>query len=244
MFSPESKLKAAELQRLSTRVTNPTGTVLVCLLEQNRLATEYLLHLLAKDSGICAFTSDRLLHGKVPRTAAPVFLLDCCGLALPVSQCLQRLRFRFPAARFIILDHNQSEQDLLRLLLLGIHGFVDHDDVARDLLSAVHTVANRRMHIPPEVLRDYVQCTATAKRSPYSAVQRMTQREDQIIELARRRLSNKEIADILSIQESTVKYHLGNIFSKLQITTRRALVEEYESSGSDWKQLLLLSNAE
>ena len=40
----------------------------------------------------------------------------------------------------------------------------------------------------------------------------------------RRRLSNKEIADVLNISESTVKYHISNLFGKLQVTSRHELV--------------------
>lgn len=51
----------------------------------------------------------------------------------------------------------------------------------------------------------------------------MTAREAQILELARQRLSNKEIAIKLNIEVSTVKFHLSNIFSKLQIASRSEL---------------------
>ena len=43
------------------------------------------------------------------------------------------------------------------------------------------------------------------------------------MELLLRRLSNKEIGSILHISERTVKFHVGNILTKLQVTSRREL---------------------
>jgi DNA-binding NarL/FixJ family response regulator len=67
--------------------------------------------------------------------------------------------------------------------------------------------------------------------------QAITQRESQILELVKRRLSNKEIGAVLNIQESTVKFHLSNVFSKLQVTRRSELQAKDELSDI-WKQLL------
>lgn len=53
----------------------------------------------------------------------------------------------------------------------------------------------------------------------------MTPRENEIKELIQRRFSNKEIASILKICESTVKFHLTNIFSKLHAHGRQDLLQ-------------------
>ncbi len=53
----------------------------------------------------------------------------------------------------------------------------------------------------------------------------------------KRRLSNKEIAEVLNIQESTVKFHLSNIFSKLQVNKRRDLQDKGQLSEI-WRKLI------
>jgi len=58
-----------------------------------------------------------------------------------------------------------------------------------------------------------------------------------VIELVKRRLSNKEIGAILNIQESTVKFHLSNIFSKLQVNRRRQLQDKAQLSEI-WRKLI------
>jgi DNA-binding CsgD family transcriptional regulator len=67
--------------------------------------------------------------------------------------------------------------------------------------------------------------------------QGITQRESQVIELVKRRLSNKEIAEILKIKESTAKFHLSNIFSKLQVN-RRSELQDKGQLNEVWRKLI------
>jgi DNA-binding NarL/FixJ family response regulator len=54
----------------------------------------------------------------------------------------------------------------------------------------------------------------------------LTAREEEILHFTQQRLSNKEIASLLNIEVSTVKFHLSNIFSKLQIASRSDLWQD------------------
>ena len=51
----------------------------------------------------------------------------------------------------------------------------------------------------------------------------LTPREQEVLDFLLRRLSNKEIASILRISERTIKFHVGNIFHKLHVTSRQEL---------------------
>jgi DNA-binding NarL/FixJ family response regulator len=51
----------------------------------------------------------------------------------------------------------------------------------------------------------------------------VTAREGEILQLLMRRLSNKDISSLLAISERTVKFHVSNILSKLQVSDRRGL---------------------
>jgi DNA-binding CsgD family transcriptional regulator len=58
-----------------------------------------------------------------------------------------------------------------------------------------------------------------------------------VLELVRQRLSNKEIARILDVRESTVKYHLSNILAKFRVGNRRALEMAKPETPRIWEQL-------
>lgn len=210
--------------------------VSVSIIEQSRLAADYLLHLLARDPAIHALILDdcsRFILG----SSDPIFLIDNFALPLPATECLRRLGPRYPLARYLVIDKAQSSEETVRLLWSGVHGFLEHDAVARDLVDAVRAVAEGRVWARPEVLQIYVRLTAAASPHRPPGPVTLTLRETQIIELVRRRLTNKEVASALKIQESTVKFHLSNVFTKLQITHRHELLRKHETLGG-WAETL------
>ena len=202
------------------------GVFPVCLVEQNPLGLEFLLSLLRKDPAIrIVQIQDLKGQGEKGKSAAPVIIVDNSGLPLPLSECLRRLRATNPDAKYIVLDHALPQEDLLRLLWIKIDGFLPYDDVARSLLAALHAVAEGHIWMPRDVLREYVQRGQELRRKDSSGLDTMTHRESQVMELVKRRLSNKEIADVLRIRESTVKFHLSNVYAKLQVGSRQDVIE-------------------
>jgi DNA-binding NarL/FixJ family response regulator len=212
------------------------NSLLVCVIEQNALAAEFLLNLLHKDPSIHALLLEEYCNG-VWKAYCPLFLVDNCGLSLPLTELLQRLTARHSGARFLVLDRQCSKDDIVRMLFLGVHGFLEHRSVGERLQQAVHTVSEGQLWFSPEVLQLYVQFTARANRRGTAGPESITPREYQIIELVKRRLSNQEIASLLRIKECTVKFHLSNIFSKFQVGSRRKLLDQ-NVTVVGWTRLL------
>lgn len=88
----------------------------------------------------------------------------------------------------------------------------------------------------PEALHDFLSEVGSVLRKDARARQTTTRREDEILELVRRRLSNREIADLLQIRVSTVKFRLSNILSKLHARNRHDLADK--TSPKLWKMQL------
>jgi DNA-binding NarL/FixJ family response regulator len=70
-----------------------------------------------------------------------------------------------------------------------------------------------------------------ADAPPLPDPDRLTQRETQVLDLVTRGLRNKEIATRLAISQNTVKYHLGNILSKLHAQSRVELAARAVREG-------------
>jgi DNA-binding NarL/FixJ family response regulator len=211
----------------------------VYVAEQNRLATRYLIEILAENRGLQALTLEDLIVHKSTERIAPVFVVDRGGIDLPLSECFHILRERYPEARFVVLDKEQPPEEIVQLLSLGIHGFVTYTQVSEQLIQAVHCVAQGKMWISASVLEAYVRHSIASLKSVNESPtgQGITRRESQVSELVKRRLSNKEIAAILNIKESTVKFHLSNIFSKLQVN-RRSELQDKGRLDEVWKKLI------
>ncbi len=218
------------------------NTLEICVIEQNPLAAKYLIQVLQKDAAVRVGTLEDLAKGRSTHRTPLVFLLDTCGMTTPIMPVLRMLSVKFPAARCLVLGQGQPGPEMMRLLWQGIHGHLTHEEVDHALLPALHAVAEGRMWFPREALRSYVEYTSAAYGNRARARETMTPRENEILELAKRRLSNKEIGEILKIRESTVKFHLSNIFSKLGVTNRRDLVEK-ENIRAPWGQLLVCAES-
>jgi DNA-binding CsgD family transcriptional regulator len=70
-------------------------------------------------------------------------------------------------------------------------------------------------------LRIYVDLTSARNSIRATGIATLTVRENQILDLLRRRYSNKEIANHFGISESTVKFHVSNVLTKLNVNDRR-----------------------
>ncbi|MGH9463550.1 MAG: response regulator transcription factor [Vicinamibacteria bacterium] len=152
---------------------------------------------------------------------------------------MRGLRVAFPQAKYVVLGREVSEEELLRLLLLGIHGFVSYSEVSKDLGRAISRVFSGGTWVPDAALQKYIDYSSqliAAKRSPDRG---LTRRENQVLELVRRRLSNKEIAEVLKVSEATVKFHLTHIFTKLQVHDRHLLVDGASRGPSPARNLFL-----
>jgi DNA-binding NarL/FixJ family response regulator len=226
-------------QNEEAKATTGEKSLPVYVVDQNCLAARYLLGILAKNRALHAVALEDLIVHKPAEQIAPVFIIDRGGIDLPLSECLRVLRERHRNARFVVLDQKQSPEEIGRLLSLGIHGFVAYPQIGEQLTRAVHCVAQGKLWISSSVLEAYArQSIASLKAvSDSPSPQGITKRESEVIELVKRRLSNKEIGEMLNIRESTVKFHLSNIFSKLQVNRRSELQDKGQLSEI-WRKLI------
>ena len=234
-----SKASTKQQQPVGAGATTGQSSPPVCVVEQNRLAARYLLEMLVKNPALHAVTLEELIAHKASEAVAPIFIVDREGIDLPLSECVHVLRERYPIARFIVLDEEQTAEHAVYLLALGVHGFVSYSQIDEQLSQAVERVTRGELWFSPSVLEAYARNSIASLKavSQSPTGQAITQRESQIIELVKRRLSNKEIAEVLHIQESTVKFHLSNIFSKLQVNRRNELQDRGQLSDI-WRKLI------
>ena len=235
----QSKASSRQKQALGGARTTTEGSPPVCVVEQNRLAARYLLEILGKQMALHAVTLEDLIAHKPSEDVAPIFIVDRKGIDLSLRECLDVLRERHVNARFVILDEEQTPEQTVNLIALGVHGFVSYAQIDEQLSQAVDRISRGELCFSSSVLEAYARRSIASlnavNQSPTG--QAITPRESQIIELVKRRLSNKEIGAVLNIQESTVKFHLSNIFSKLRVNRRNELQDKGQLSEI-WRQLL------
>jgi len=199
------------------------GVLLVGVVATNHLAALHLQQLLVRDKTLQPLNLADLM-GRSPRQRSKaVVVVDNGGLGLPLSWCLRRLQEACSGARLVVLDAEQLDQEVVRLLVLGANGFVAHPQVQDLLTRAIHHVAKGGYWVSHSALNAFLALASSGLRRVGTNRNELTEREIQVLDLVKLRYSNREIAETLRIQTSTVKFHMSNILSKLDQPSRRLL---------------------
>ncbi len=135
-----------------------------------------------------------------------------------------------PEIKVVMLTTSSEEPDLLEAIKSGACGYLLKSLETAPLLSYLHGVERGEGAISREVSGTLLKAIAqqdTVGRPDTEAPQEpgLTRRQVEILQLVAQDLSNKEIADRLSVSEHTVKYHLGEIFQRLDLKNREQAAE-------------------
>lgn len=135
--------------------------------------------------------------------------------------------------KVVILTTFDQDEHVYAALRAGASGFLLKDAPPEALIGAVHTVAGGDALLSPSVTRrliaEFAKSAAPTPRPP-AALDELTPREVEVLELVGRGLSNAEIAERLYVTEATVKTHVSRILQKLGLRDRvGAVVLGYET---------------
>jgi DNA-binding NarL/FixJ family response regulator len=121
-----------------------------------------------------------------------------------------------PRVRIIALTTFAEADLVLRAVQAGADGYLLKDVDVQELTRAIRTVHGGQPFLHPEATRHLLQATAR----PEQPVERLTGREQSVLALVARGLTNRQIADDLSISEKTVSVHVSNLLGKLGLASR------------------------
>ncbi|MDO9063160.1 MAG: response regulator transcription factor [Microbacterium sp.] len=163
----------------------------------------------------------------------------CMDVQMPDLDGLEatrRLTASGANARVLILTTFGREDYLFAAIEAGASGFLLKNASAEELVRAIRVLADGEALLDTEVTRTVLErlaTTTTAERrgapTPDSAVDALTPRERDVLELVAHGLSNAEIAKALVVGEATVKTHVSNVLLKLSLRDRiQAVVWAYE----------------
>ena len=148
---------------------------------------------------------------------ADAVLLDLAMPGLDGYECLAQLRERHPKVRVIVVSATDDEENIRRALDSGAVCFVGKATDPNDLAGAVHVLLSDSIHLEvPRGARPGPKTTDTNG----AGAGLLTPRELEILRLASDGLSNSEMAKQLWVTDQTIKFHLSNIYRKLEVSNR------------------------
>ena len=220
-----------------TEPSAPTevDTVRVVLVDDQQLVRAGVAFILSTEPGMRVIAEAE--NGELGVHAAlahrpDVVLMDVRMPAMDGLEATRRIRAA-DGPPVLVLTTFDDDDVLWGAVEAGAAGFVLKDAPADDIVQAVRAVASGGSWLDPRVtprLLRVLRSAASSRRARPAELDRLSERELEVLGRIATGASNVEIADELSVSERTVKGHIGSIFAKLGTRDRAAaIVLAYEA---------------
>ena len=213
------------------------GPIKVLLADDHTMFRQGLKEMLSTDEGIEvvgeAENGEEALE-LAGEMLPDVLILDVDMPVMGAREVLERLVGISPMPRVVIATMYDDPRLVRELLGLGASAYLVKSASLEELLAAVHAAAEG-----PEEPQDenviLVLPRETLEKVESGTDEKLSPRELEILLLIARGMSNRQIAQVLTLSEATVKRHLANLYPKMGVNsrgeaTRKALLEGYIST--------------
>ena len=167
------------------------------------------------------------------RLRPDVVLMDIRMPVIDGIEATRRLVAARPSARIIMLTTYDLDEYVYQALRAGASGFLLKDVLPADLIRAVRTVLTGEALLAPVITRRLLEEYLRRPRpgdGSQAPLNRLTQRETEVLRLLATGKTNPEIASALFLGEATIKTHVARVLAKLQLRDRvQAVVWAYET---------------
>jgi DNA-binding NarL/FixJ family response regulator len=154
------------------------------------------------------------------RLRPDVILMDLVMPRLDGIAAMRELRQRLPDTRVIALTSFLDDERLLPAIEAGAAGYLLKDVEPAELARAVRAAKAGEAMLDPAAAARLVDAVAQGATPAPARRERLTRREQEVLELIAGGRSNKRIAFELGISEKTVKAHVGRVLAKLGVSDR------------------------
>ncbi len=210
--------------------------VAVALLAQNRLMRETLTRILGRRTDIAlvgSFGFSPTAVDEIAQVSADVLVMDWPGNGQ--FEILRKIQIAEPALRIVLIGMNSDEQLFVHVVREGVLGYVLGDASTSEVVNAVRAVAAGEAAAPPQLCAALFRYVARQQANVPSFHVKLnlglSGREQQLVLLIARGMTNKQIALELQLAEQTVRNHVHRILRKAGANDRLEVVELCRMQG-------------
>jgi DNA-binding NarL/FixJ family response regulator len=162
----------------------------------------------------------------IPRHRPDVVIMDIELPGISGIECTARLKRVLPETQVLILTVYTDTRQIFKALEAGASGYLlkraTPDEIARSILDVKNGGAPMSAEIARKVVQSFRKPVAAK-----AAIEVLSPREAEILELLAQAYTSKEIATELGVGYETVCSHLGKIYAKLHVRSRTEAVVKY-----------------
>ncbi|ETX03460.1 LuxR C-terminal-related transcriptional regulator [Candidatus Entotheonella palauensis] len=210
----------------------------IYIIHEHQLLIDVVTALLRREQAIALVGEAANLDHLIPadgESRADVILLDAALSALDARQVTWRLKCTYPTAQVIVMGLEPREEAVLQFIEAGASGYLLKHASYSELLYTINAVHQGQTPCSPRIAAlVFARIKAlTHERYRRQQVSQVcfTQREREVLQLLASGHRNHDIAQQLGIALETVKRHVGNIFDKLQVRSRREVIQRVAEGG-------------
>jgi len=210
--------------------------IAVALLAQNRFMREALTRILGRRSDIAvvgSFGFSPTAVDEIARVSADVLMMDWPGNNQ--FEVLRKIHLAKPALKIVLIGMNPDEQLFVHVVREGVLGYVLGDAPTSEVVNAVRAVATGEPAAPPQLCAALFRYVARQQANVPSFHVKLnlglSGREQQLVLLIARGMTNKQIAFELQLAEQTVRNHVHRMLRKAGANDRLEVVELCRMQG-------------
>src|SRR5579863_8106264 len=204
----------------------------IFLVTANRLLRETLAKLLTSKGGlnVCGISPcvPDVCEAIVTSTAE-ILVLDSVSPHRPGGGLIVEILQRAPHIKVLLIDMEEDPEVFLECARAGAVGYMLKDASAEDVLAAIRSASRGQSVYPSQICLPIFRAIS-ARATPSSSARLqldlgLTRRQQQLLPLIARGLTNKEIASHLNLSEQTIKNHIHNMLRRAGVNTRLEVLD-------------------
>ena len=160
-----------------------------------------------------------------------VILMDIYMPVMDGLQATQKIKALYPQIAIVMLTSSEADQHLFNAIHFGAAGYLLKSLDAEELFEMLEGVAQGEAAISKSMASKLMRGIAKQSREEDELREQLTERELMVLRLVAKGATNGEIGEALHISVNTVKSHLKNILSKLQLENRTQVAAYAVQSG-------------
>ena len=204
---------------------NPITVSIVEDLDEVREALQRLINQSEKFGFVAGFNNAEQAVTNIPLAPPDIVIMDINLPGISGIECISRIKEKCRGTQFMMFTIYEDDEKVFEALKAGAHGYLLKKTPKEKLLEALEELHNGGSPMSTNIARKVIEAFEK-KNQPPEELNRLTNKEKQILDLLAKGYLYKEIADQLNSTRNTIKQHIHHIYEKLHVQNRTEAINK------------------